>query len=129
MISLGSQCWEAAGFFHRMSAVLLHILSNKTSSSMVIGLGCCCCHNDHGISLVSHVWCHCSFFYGTNSIESSNTTARNSSCGMADSQRIQSIRNCFQACSGGIGKQQWKPESRIEASDRRQPISTRKCVN
>ena len=83
------------------SAILYHILSNKTSSSMVIGLGSCCRHIHHGIMLVNHVRSHRSLFYGTNRFESSNTPARIGSCGMADSQRIQSIRNCFQVSSCG----------------------------
>ena len=73
----------------------------KLSSPMVIGLGYCCRHIYHVISLVSHVRSHRSFFYGPSHVESSNTAARIGSCGMADSQRIQSIRNCFQVSSSG----------------------------
>jgi len=98
----GSRCWGGAGFFHRVSAILHHILSNKTSSSMDIGLGSCCCHIDHVIIRANHSRSHRSWIYGTRRFDgASNAAARNGSCGMADSQRIQSIRNCFQVSSCG----------------------------
>ena len=56
----GNRC-VAAGFFHRCSAILHHILSNKTSSSMDIGLGSCCRHIGHVIMRVSHDRSHRSF--------------------------------------------------------------------
>ena len=63
------QSCVAAGFFHRCSAILHHILSNKTSSSMDIGLGSCCCHIGHVIMRVSHGRSHRSFWYGTSRYE------------------------------------------------------------
>ena len=56
LLYAGNRWWQsfvAAGFFHRCSAILHHILSNKTSSSMDIGLGSCCCHIGHIIMRVS----------------------------------------------------------------------------
>ena len=126
--SLG-QCFVAAGFLHRCSAILHHILSNKTSSSMVIGLGSCCRHTDYGIRGVSNGRSHRSILDNANHFESSNITPRNGSCCMADSQRIQSIRNCFQVSSGGIVEQPWKLQPQVEVSDRRHTSSTRSCSN
>ena len=126
----GSRCWGGAGFFHRVSAILHHILSNKTSSSMDIGLGSCCCHIDHVSIRANHSRSYRSWIYGTRRFDgASNAAARNGSCGMADSQRIQSIRNCFQISSGGIVEQPWKPKPQVEASDRRHTSSTRNCSN
>jgi hypothetical protein len=62
---------------------------------MVISLGYCCSHIDHGLMLVSHDRCIRTYVYWTNRYESSNIAARNGSGSMADSQGIQSICNCF----------------------------------
>jgi hypothetical protein len=48
---------------------------------------------------------------------------------MADSQRIQSIRNYFRVSLSGMVKQPWKPEPQVEAGDRRHTSSTRNCTN
>ena len=45
----------------------------------------------------------------------------------ADSQRIQSIRNCFQVCLSRVVEQTWKPQ--VETSGRRHTSSTRSFTN
>jgi len=65
---------------------------------MDIGLGSCFRHIGHSIMRVSQYRSHRSFWYGTSRYGYSNVATRNSSGGMADSQRIQSICNRFPVC-------------------------------
>ena len=92
-IPLDIQYREVDDLFHRRNAILYHILSNKNSSSMVIRLGYCCCNIHHVISPLNHVRSHRSILDSASHFESSNIAPRIGSCGMADSQRIQSISN------------------------------------
>jgi hypothetical protein len=97
-ISLGSQRGKTDGFFEGVSSLLHHILPNKINSSMVVGLGYCCCHHDDVVSFVSHVWSYRSFFYSAGNFEPPDTPTRIDSCRMADRQRIQSIYSRVHIC-------------------------------
>jgi len=65
---------------------------------MDIGLGSSFRHIGHRIMRVRQYRSHCSCWYGTSHYDYSNVATRNSSGGMADRERIQSICNRFSVC-------------------------------